>query len=275
MTLFEDMLSKYELTTNDDIIHASRELMQEIALAGLYRGGFFEKAAFYGGTCMRIFHKLDRFSEDLDFSLLKPEQDFSLKPYFEAIKVEFVSLGLDVEILSKNKTNSSEIESAFLKQTSAIYNLSLKSNKNIKIKFEVDTNPPHGFSTENKLLLQPFSFFVKTYQLPDLFAGKMHALLFRNWKNRVKGRDWYDFEWFVRNQIPLNFNHFLQRSFQSSHLPEEISEKEFVILLQNKIDQLNYKMVKEDVFPFIKDFTSLDIWSKEYFLELVKKIKIL
>ena len=79
------MLSRYEIKTNDDYKNALHEVMQQIALAGLYRGGFFEHAAFYGGTCLRIFHQLQRFSEDMDFSLLQPNMEFKLENYFTPI----------------------------------------------------------------------------------------------------------------------------------------------------------------------------------------------
>lgn len=274
MNILEKMLSKYSLETTTDVTNATRELMQEIALAGLYRGGFFNHAAFYGGTCLRIFHGLERFSEDLDFSLLSPNPDFSLKSYFKSLEAEFSALGIGVEISDKVKSTETNIESAFLKQTSAIYTINVQNNKNVKIKFEIDTNPPPGFITENKLLLQPFSFFVKAYSLPDLFAGKMHALLFRSWKNRVKGRDWFDFEWYVRNGIELNLLHFVQRAYQSKHLKErEITRQKFIKKLKSKIESTDVKLMKADVVNYLKDKTVLEIWSKDYFLQIADLIK--
>lgn len=175
--------------------------MQQIALAGLYRGGFFNKAAFYGGSCLRIFLQLQRFSEDMDFSLLQPDVHFELDNYFEPITAEFKALGREVVINKKEKKKQTNVESAFLKEDTAIYNLQFRTEQTVKIKIEVDVNPPTGFNCEHKLLLLPFSFMTRCYSLPDLYAGKMHALLFRNWKARVKGRDWYDFEWYVRNNI--------------------------------------------------------------------------
>ncbi|OFY85168.1 MAG: hypothetical protein A3F72_05150 [Bacteroidetes bacterium RIFCSPLOWO2_12_FULL_35_15] len=275
MNLFEKMLSNYSLETNADHTNATREIMQEIALAGLYRGGFFDVAAFYGGTCLRIFYGLERYSEDLDFSLLMANQDFSLKPYFKSIETEFNALGIEIEITQKAKITETNIESAFLKQNSPIYNLNIQNNRQVKIKFEIDTNPPLGFTTENKLLVQPFSFFVNTYTLSDLFAGKMHALLFRNWKNRVKGRDWFDFEWYVRNGVELNLNHFAHRAFQSKHiLSKTITKQKFIETLENRIKTLDVDLAKKDVANFIKDKKSLDIWSRDYFLQLITLIKV-
>lgn len=276
MDLFDKMLSKYTIETTTDYTNATREVMQEIALAGLYRGGFFDVAAFYGGTCLRIFYGLERFSEDLDFSLLIPNRSFSLQPYFKAIETEFNALGIEIEIIEKNKSTHTSIESAFLKQTLPIYHINFDKNKNIKIKFEIDTNPPLGFETENKLLLQPFSYFVNTYSLPDLFAGKMHALLFRSWRNRVKGRDWFDFEWYIKNNVKLNLNHFSERAFQSKHLPKQtITKNEFVTLLKNKVNSTDIDLAKADVINFIKEKKSLDIWSTNYFLQIVDLIKFI
>jgi len=275
MMIVEQMLAKYPAVTQQDKAHALREIMQEIALAGLYRGGFFEKAAFYGGTCLRIFYGLERFSEDLDFSLLKPEMEFSLEPYFKAIKREFNALGLSVDIQLKVKTNESAIDSVFLKNTSEIYDLRVDGAKTIKIKFEVDRDPPMGFLTEEKLLLQPFSFYTKCFSLSDLFAGKMHALLFRQWKNRVKGRDWYDFEWYVRRGVKLNLSHFCQRAKQSGDMAvADFSHAELLLLLREKIQELDIDLARQDVVRFIKEPDQLNIWSKDYFSQLVDRIKI-
>lgn len=274
MSIFDQMMQGYSIQSNDDHNNALHEVMQQIALAGLYRGGFFNKAAFYGGTCLRIFHGLQRFSEDMDFSLLQPQDKFNLDEYFEPIKNEFKALGRDVLITRKEKKTLTNVESAFLKDDTAIYNLQFRTERNVRIKIEVDINPPLGFSTENKLLLLPFSFMPRCYVLPDLFAGKMHAFLFRNWKTRVKGRDWYDFEWYVRNNIPLNFGHFQQRTFQFGSVDKEKFTLEyFKQLLKEKISKTNIEMVKADLRPFIKNPREMNIWSVDYFNQLADLIK--
>lgn len=274
MSVFDQMLSRYEVRTDDDYVNAQHEVMQQVALAGLYRGGFFNKAAFYGGTCLRIFYGLQRFSEDLDFSLIRPDTDFKLEDYFESMKDEFNALGREVVISKKEKSKQTNVESAFLKDNSEIYNLQFRTERNIKIKIEVDINPPSGFSTEHKFLLLPFSFMVHCYTLSDLYAGKMHALLFRNWKNRVKGRDWYDFEWYVRNNTVLNFEHLSQRTTQLGSLPDEqFTKSDFILLLKEKISKTNIEMIKADVHPFIKNPGEMDIWSREYFTHLAELIR--
>ncbi len=273
MSVLGQMLEKYDTTTVDGRVNGLREVMQEVALAGLYRGGFFDRAAFYGGTALRIFYGLPRFSEDLDFSLLAEDPDFSLEPYFRAVVDEFLALGLDVEISLKKKLVPTGIESAFLKSDTRQFSLAVHGEKTVKIKFEVDTRPPLGFSTEEKLLLEPFSFYVKCFALPDLFAGKMHALLFRNWKTRVKGRDWYDFEWYIKKGVPLHLSHFVSRAIQSGHLKgRQLKEDDFRLHLQRRIESLDVPLAVNDVMRFVSDTAALKIWSQEYFHQLAQRL---
>ena len=282
--MIKEWIATYKPANEDETLSALREIMQEIALAGLSRTDFFKTAAFYGGTALRIFYGLNRYSEDLVFSLLQKNENFSLAPYFLSIQKEFESLGLKVSLRNKVKTKKTAIESAFLKKETLweelvlediVAQIGIRSNKNIKIKIEVDRNPPQGFNTEEKLMLRPYSFYVKCFDQPSLFAGKMHALLFRKWKNRVKGRDWYDWEWFVRKGVPLNLSHFLQRARDTGDWTKKsISKKQFLQLLTEKINTASFENIKADVRPFIKDAKQLDIWSKPYFLDLVALLKV-
>ncbi len=269
--VFEQMLSHYDLSTTDNKRNAKYEVIQQVALAGLYRGGFFEKAAFYGGTCLRIMHGLRRYSEDLDFSLLAPDPAFHIEDYFPAVVSEFKALGREVVITKKAKRNFGKVESAFLKDTTEVYNLAFQTEKSLKIKIEVDTNPPLGFNTEQRLLLQPYSFMTRCFTLPDLFAGKMHALLFRQWGHRVKGRDWYDFEWYVRNGIPLDFEHFRIRAKDFNGV--EIGKDDFLSMLRERMMTTDIGMVKKDVMPFLQQPSDIAIWSNEYFGQLASMIK--
>lgn len=281
--MIKEWIQDYNPQNKEEAAAALREIMQEVALAGLQRTGFFEKAAFYGGTSLRIFYGLDRFSEDLDFSLLQADPDFSLEPYFEGIITEFEAIGMMVSIKEKKKTAQSNVESAFLKTETVWKELVLEdiikqagvnTAPGIKIKIEVDRDPPLGFDTEEKLLLRPFSFYVKCFTLPDLFAGKMHALLFRNWKNRVKGRDWYDMEWYIRKGIPLGLHHFALRAKDSSHWKGDAISKEQVLkLLREKIESVSFDSIREDVVRFIPDDSVLNIWDAKYFADLVNKMK--
>ncbi len=282
--MIKDWIAEYKPHNREEAGQALREIMQEIALAGLSRGAFFEKAAFYGGTALRIFHGLDRFSEDLDFSLLEVNPRFTLDPFFPAMKAEFDALGFNISIREKKKTPVSSIDSAFLKPDTVWRELVLEGTipqngldqkPSVTIKLEVDREPPLGFETEDKLLIKPVSFYVKCFTLPYLFAGKMHALLFRKWKENVKGRDWYDMEWYIKKGIPLDLSHFVLRARNSGDLKEDtITEKRFHDLLTQKIRTVNMDRVKADIRRFIANPSSLDIWSQNYFLDLVKHLKI-
>lgn len=269
--IYANMLSAYDLSTEQQKRNAVFEVNQQVILAGLYNGGFFDVAAFYGGTCLRIFHGLQRFSEDMDFSLMAPKEDFDFTKYFQPIIDEFAVVGRGVEITKKDKKNFGKVESAFLKDTTDVYDVSFQTDKSIKIKIEVDTQPPLNFKTEQKLLMQPHSFMTRCYTLPDLFAGKMHALVYRAWKNRVKGRDWYDFEWYVRHNVPLGFMHLAERALQFNN--EVLDEETFILRLKEKLASANMNQVKSDVLPFVRNPRELEIWSNDYFVQLADMIK--
>lgn len=268
--IFDTMLSAYDLSTEQKKRNAVFEVNQQVILAGLYQGGFFDKAAFYGGTCLRIFHGLQRFSEDMDFSLLVPDDDFDFTTYFQPIIDEFALVGRQVDITKKDKKQLTHVESAFLKDNTLIYNVSFQTEKSIKIKVEVDTQPPLHFRTEQKLLLLPHSFMARCVTLPDLFAGKMHALVYRAWKNRVKGRDWYDFEWYVRHNISLGFTHLAERIRQINN--EVISKESFMEHLKERLSSTNINQVKSDVLPFVRNPKELERWSTDYFIQLADRI---
>ncbi len=269
--IFNQMLSVYEINTDTDRRNATFEVMQQIILAGLQQGVFFDKAAFYGGTCLRIFHGLQRFSEDMDFSLVRKDEKFNIEDYFDPIVKVFESIGRKVVITKKDKRTFGRVESAFLKDNTQLYDVAFQTEKSIKIKIEVDTNPPLMFDTEQKLLMKPYSFMTRCFTLPDLYAGKMHALVFRNRKTRLKGRDWYDFEWYVRNDVPLDFQHLQERIREFSG--EEMSREKFMQLLNERLATADMKSVLEDVTRFVRNPNELKIWSNDYFLELAKKIR--
>ena len=269
--IFNQMLSAYDLATEQQRRNATFEVNQQIILAGLYNGGFFNEAAFYGGTCLRIFHGLQRFSEGMDFSLLTPNESFDFTQYFQPIIDQFAIVGREVEIKKKDKKSFGKVESAFLKDNTDVYDVTFQTEKSIKIKIEVDTQPPLKFNTEQKLLLLPESFMTRCFTLPDLFAGKMHALVYRSWKNRVKGRDWYDFEWYVRHNVPLDVTHLQERVRQFNH--EEVGKEAFLDKLKERLTTSDINQVKTDVMPFLRNPKELDIWSNDYFLQLAQMIK--
>ncbi len=281
------MLAKYECRRLEDYMRALREILQEVALLGLWRSKFFEKAAFYGGSAMRILYGLDRFSEDLDFSLLSPLSEFDLSNYSAALQKEIEAFGFDVRIEQRDKAVGSAVKSAFLKANTLNQLLVIETAEEIlrevprgqvlKIKLEVDTDPPPGFSSHTKYLLQPIPFAVRTYVLPDMFAGKMHAILCRKWKNRVKGRDWYDFVWYVTNHPELHLSHLEERMRQSGHWKGDssLSPQSFQALLDKAITGLNVEQARREVEPFVRNPEALTLWSHDFFCDVASRIQLM
>lgn len=279
----EQMLARYSPNSKEDYENALKEILQEIILLGLYRADFFEKAAFYGGTAMRILYGLDRFSEDLDFTLLKPENSFKLDKYFSILVRELKAYGFDAKLSRVEKDDKRVTESAFLKANTQLLFLNItgaghfaskiQKNQLIKIKFEVDVDPATYFETEVKTLLLPSSFSIKALTLPSLFAGKMHAALLRKWKSRVKGRDFYDVVWYLARQVPLNKN-YLEEKMRASKAINKPLTKDFLIdLFRERIRSIDLEQAKQDVYPFIKDRRQVEIWSVEFFSEIIAKIE--
>lgn len=280
------MLSKYENRSLDDRVRALREIIQEVTLLGLWRARFFEHGAFYGGTALRILHGLDRFSEDLDFSLLATTPDFSLQRFSASLEEEVRSFGFNLRVEAADKAVETAVQSAFLKANTRNELMVIETDERLarnippgqvlKIKIEVDTDPPPGFMTTTRYLLQPIPFAVRCYTLPSLFAGKLHALLFRRWNNRVKGRDWYDLVWYAANHPQLNLYHLEQRMRQTGQWSGDtrLTRAEFDELIQSAIDRLDLDQARQDVSPFVKDRQALAIWSREFFRDVASRIII-
>ena len=283
--VLSQMLSKYQINNIEDKKNAIKEVVQEVVLCGLSRGGFFKEAAFYGGTALRIFYGLDRFSEDLDFSLISQNPDFDLTKYFPYIENETKSLGLNFSVKEREKVVDSNVKSAFLKGNTKEHVLTFYESSSeaaiinkeevIKIKFEVDVNPPCGATYETKFGLLPSPYQVRLYDMSSLFAGKMHACLCRNWKTRVKGRDFYDYVFFLAMGAKVNLVNLKAKLVQSNYIPEDynLTIENLRALLTERFYNMDFTQAKEDVLPFVKDKTKLDIWSKEFFIEITKRLQ--
>ncbi len=282
--VLQSMLKKYEIKNTIDEINAMKEIIQEIVLSGLSRGGFFNEAAFYGGTALRIFYGLNRFSEDMDFALLEPNSNFDLSKYFGFIEKEVQAYGLNLTISEKSKIQDSNITSAFLKGDTKEHILLFFPNesiqnttslKNIKIKFEVDINPPAGARYDIKYKLLPSPHQVRLYDEGSLFAGKIHAILCRNWHYRTKGRDLYDYIFYMSNNIKVNIELIREKLIDSNVLTREDSFDINMLkdLLNNKFKEINYSNAKEDVITFIEDKDSLNLWSEDFFTEITKNLE--
>lgn len=283
--VLRQMLDAYPRQTRDDYINALREILQQLALLGLWRSKFFEHAAFYGGTALRILHGLDRYSEDLDFSLLTANTRFSLQPYGNALRRELASFGFEVDFEARAKKTDTRIESAFLKANTLNQLLVITPGAGIlegqhareilKVKLEVDTEPPAGFRTVSRPVLLPIPFSVNVYALPDLFAGKMHAILCRKWKNRVKGRDWYDLVWYIARHPQLHLSHLEQRMRQSGDWKERgaITPEILMTLLKDAVQTLDVDYARQEVSRFVRDPSSLEVWSTEFFGQIIDRIQ--
>lgn len=283
--IVQEMIKNYSPKTQLEHERALREVLQEIALVGLWRGKFFEHAAFYGGTALRILYGLDRFSEDLDFTLLQPNPDFTWENYTKSLIEELHSFGFEVELIEKKKSVESAIKSAFLKANTVESLLKigvLESNLKgthpetlLRIKVEIDTDPILGFRTENHFLKAPIPVSIAAVAESDLFACKLHAALYRAWKQRVKGRDWYDVVWFIRRDTPLNLT-YLEKYMKNNKEIEpsqELTPSLLAEIFAKRLKTLNIEDAKTDVRVFLRDATQLNEWSEDFFLYWFSKIK--
>ncbi len=283
-TILEQMIEEYHPKNNEEKRNVVKEVMQEIVLCGLSRAGFFHEAAFYGGTALRIFYGLDRFSEDLDFSLLIKNKDFDLQKYFPLLKDTVQSFGLNVELELKNKGKDSNIQSAFLKGDTIEHFLlfypnelvnGINKNEKVKIKFEIDTMPPPLATYEIKFRLLPIPYSVKLYDEASLFSGKIHAVICRSWKSRVKGRDLYDYLFYLSRNTRYNLPHLREKLIDSGYITNDrmITNDTVKEMLVQRFNEIDYERAKEDVIPFIKDIQVLNIWSTEFFISVTSQLQ--
>lgn len=275
--VIQQQLLNYHCQTVLDQENALKEIAQEIALMSLSRTGFFRVAAFQGGTCLRILYGLQRFSEDLDFVLDKPDKNFDWEEYIKNMHEEFSAYGYELDVTNKSKMDKT-IKTAFLKADSQGGILILKdmrtNRSKIQIKLEIDTNPPSGSAFELKYLDFPLPYSIQTQDLPSLFASKSHALLCRDY---TKGRDWFDFTWYVARNTPINFS-LLKTAIEQAgpwkdkHI--QVTPEWFLKNLKIKINSINWDDAKKDIARFLRprDLPSLDVWSKEFFVSRVEKL---
>jgi len=278
--LIQDKLDSYNCKSNIEEEHAVREITQEVVLAALGRTEFFKYALFQGGTCLRIFYGLQRFSEDLDYILKEADRDFQLQPHLQAVSEELKAYGYDVEIADRSQAGVA-VRKAFLKDDSLGKILQLKyadrsgPARKIRVKLEVDTNPPAGSGMEIKYVDFPFVSSVTVQDRPSLFAGKLHALLCREY---VKGRDWYDFLWYTSQNTGVNYA-FLSSALNQQgpwrHKDVQVDWQWCLAHLEDRINSIDWAEAREDVRRFVKatEHPSLDLWSRDLFVSQLRKIK--
>ena len=282
-TILEQMVEAYQPKNNEEKRNVVKEVMQEITLCALSKAGFFDVVAFYGGTALRTFYGLDRFSEDLDFSLMMKNKDFDLSTYVPSLKRIVQSFGLNVEVEIKHKTLDSAIQSAFLKGDTIEQFLlfypndlvtGINKNEKVKIKFEIDNMPASLATYETKYRLLPMPYSIKLYDEASLFSGKIHAVICRSWKSRVKGRDLYDYVFYLTRNTKFNLDHLREKLIESHYISQEDKfDVDFVkALLIARFNEIDFNDAKKDVLPFITDTSILDIWSKEFFIAITSQL---
>lgn len=280
--IIQERLESYQARSFQEEEMALREITQEVALNALFNINFFRIAAFHGGTCLRIFYSLNRFSEDLDFALINPDVDFSFTPYLSSLKLELDAFGFLVEV-SERKELPQAVRHIFIKDDSIgkLLNLHYPKydglRKSVRIKLEIDTNPPSGARIENKYHDFPLNFAVTVHDLPSLFAGKMSALLSRTY---LKGRDWYDFLWYAGRKSELNFE-LLSRSLkqQGPWQGKEMKIDGTWVLreMERKVRAVDWKEARDDVRRFLKqnELKSLELWEANFFLQKLHSLNLI
>lgn len=285
MSSIQSMMERYQPQTAEAYRNALKEIVQEIALYGMSKSGFFQEGAFYGGTALRIFYGLHRFSEDMDFSLVHPNPSFALSDYLPAVEEELSAVGLKMRVEQKNKTKVTDIQSAFIKggtliqiisiqQTDEVLIPGIHKQEQLKIKLEVDTNPPPGAGFELRYALRPVPYAVRLYDKASLFAGKIHAVLCRNWMRRIKGRDLYDYVWYLSHDTPVNLFHLQKRLEQSDRWDssKQLALQDTKNMLKERFSQLDFEAAKKDVIPFLSDASELDLWNAGFFQAITENL---
>lgn len=281
----EAMLRRYHTRNNNERENAIKEIMQEIALAGLSRAKFFENAAFYGGSCLRIFHGLNRFSEDLDFALLNRNMDFNLNNFLPMLKKEFQSYGIDVNVEFKVKNLDRAVQSAFLKGNTLMLLMSFSPessdakgiicDQKIKIKIEIDTENPPGGQTEFRYRMLPAPYEIQIFDEPTLFSGKIHAVLCRDYRHRVKGRDYYDYLFYVGKGTAINLVYLSNKLKDSGKIGSDVELTSEMVkqMLRERFLSTDYELAKRDVMNFVPDQDSLSLWKSSLFLSTLDLLK--
>jgi predicted nucleotidyltransferase component of viral defense system len=284
MSVIKELIDERHPSTLEETKSALREVLQGLVLAGLSKGGFFSKASFYGGTALRIFYGLNRYSEDLDFTLKEKDHSFSFDPCLSCVEELASSYGIALELSTKKKTSHTPIESAFAKANTYLTFLSLKMNDEltnllhkdevIKVKFEVDCAPSLGFGSEVKWIDDPEFASISVLDEPSLFAGKLHAVLCRNYKNNVKGRDYYDFLFYMKKRVSPNLAYLRNKLIDTGKIKED---EEFDIdvlrkMLIERFETVNFAKAKDDAKKFLYSNENLDYFTKELFIDMARRL---
>ncbi len=277
--IIEQKLKSYSVSSEIEEMQALREITQEVILASLGRTDFFSQAAFQGGTCLRVFHNLNQFSEDLDFTLLDKSPEFAWQEYLEQVTSDVASFGYDMEVTDRHETES-PVKLASLKDEAVgkvrdlQYAGKTRMLGKIRIKLEIDTNPPTGGQNEVKYMDFPYLSKVTVQNPATLFGAKIHALLCRNY---VKGRDWYDFIWYTARRTLVNYR-YLEKALDQSgpwkNTKVHVDRAWLYEALYQKITSIDWVAAGKDVRRFIpvNEQFSLDHWNAEVFIQQLNKL---
>ena len=280
------LLKNYDVSNPKARENAVREVIQEMTLYGLSQTDFFDRAAFMGGTDLRIFHGLNRFSEDLDFILREPDEGFSYAPYTEGLEDTLTTFGIDFKVEAVEKKHQGSIREGLVKANTKELYLKFYSDEDrsdkiyptqlSKIKMEVDIDPAEGAQFEKKFKTRPFGYMLTSCDMPTMFAGKIHAILCRPWANRFKGRDLYDYIFYLNNGVPYNLA-FLNSKMRRT-IPDmegDLSHADVMELLNRRFKEIDYKSAIDDVSNFIgsEEYNSVRIWCSEMFEQITVSLK--
>jgi len=276
--LIQRRLDSYNAASPVEEEQAIKEILQEIALYALWRAEFFDVAAFQGGTSLRILHKLPRFSEDLVFILKKPNPEFEWSAYLEPLLEGLQEFGLKSEVLDKGHMDQ-RVKKALLKDNSIANQLNLAfyrghAGRKLNIKLEIDINPPEGSGYEYSYLDFPLDFEVCHQDLSSNFALKIHALLCRTY---MKGRDWYDFSWYVTQKVRPNLAHLQAALYQYGPWAGQsitIDSNWLRNAMLEKVAAVDWQQAARDVERFLNmaEKQSLKLWSERFFRNKVENL---
>ena len=280
--MLEQLLDDYSEAPQLEREQAIREVIQELVLYGLSSAGFFNKAAFIGGTALRIFHGLKRYSEDLDFMLMQPG-DFDFNDYLPLVRQRLSVFGLNLEVKEKERKNPDIIAGLAVANTKELclaiysedeYSKSIYRTQTTKVKIEIGKHMSDKAGYKGVVKTKPFIHPVTLCDMPTLFAGKIHAILFRKHWGKVKGRDLFDFAFYVRRNTPFNLDFLNDKMKSSSGSENEMIFDDVVIMLKDRFKSIDYELAKADVKPFLDEgeVRELDYWGPDYFIKLTEEI---
>lgn len=276
-----------DLGTSDARKNLLREILQEVILCHMKEAGLFEDMAFHGGTSLRLLHRIDRFSEDLDMSLLVANESYDIAAKMRDLEVSLLNSGFRLEFQNKSKptkaikvfyVNDSDILNQFAREIGNVI-----AGEKIKIKFELDVLPSDHQVFADSRVKSTFSVIVKSHDLTTCMGQKIHAVLCRSHfygMDIIKGRDLYDLEWYLEQGIIPNYNNLRECLIRGGPWEKQklqIDRAWVVAEIHKSLQTKSFPMILEDLRPLVDStiFESISArWNKSYYSQLVaEKLK--